>query len=45
MIGVYAIVHVPTGKAYIGSSLDIHKRFSTHKSMLKNNYQKRKLVP
>lgn len=38
MIGLYAITHIPSRKSYIGSSLDINKRFSTHRSMLKNNY-------
>lgn len=44
MIGVYAIVHLPTKKAYVGSSDNINKRFSTHKSMLKYNYHHSKYL-
>ena len=38
MIGLYTITHIPTRRAYVGSSVDICKRFVTHRSMLKNNY-------
>ncbi len=34
MIGLYAIVHAPTNRAYIGSSKDVQKRFYCHKSFL-----------
>jgi group I intron endonuclease len=44
MIGLYAIIHVPSKRAYVGSSMDINKRFSTHRSMLKNNYHHSKYL-
>ena len=44
MIGLYAIIHIPSKRAYIGSSIDINKRFSTHRSMLKNNYHHSKYL-
>lgn len=36
MIGLYAIVHVPTNKAYVGSSLNIKRRLKEHKTQLKH---------
>lgn len=35
MIGLYAIVHAPTNKAYVGSSKDIQKRLACHASFLR----------
>jgi group I intron endonuclease len=35
--GIYKITCLPTGKYYIGSSIDIHKRFISHKSNLRLN--------
>jgi len=36
MIGIYAIVHVPTNRAYVGSSKNVNKRFLCHASFLRN---------
>lgn len=33
--GVYTITHLPSGKRYIGSSLDVRQRLATHKWALK----------
>jgi Straboviridae intron-associated endonuclease 1 len=35
--GIYIILHIKTGKVYIGQSQDIHTRWLTHKSLLSNN--------
>jgi len=35
VIGVYAIVHAPTNKAYVGSSKNISKRLACHVSFLR----------
>jgi group I intron endonuclease len=35
--GIYQIVNTKNGKSYIGSSKNIKRRFSIHKSALKNN--------
>jgi group I intron endonuclease len=37
VIGLYAIVHIPTNKAYVGSSLNIKRRIKEHKTQLKYN--------
>ena len=37
-IGIYQIKNLLNGKVYIGQSVDIEKRWSTHKAELKNNY-------
>ena len=34
MIGLYAIIHVPSHKAYIGSSVDIKRRLKEHRTDL-----------
>lgn len=34
---VYALVHVPTGKVYVGSSGDVETRITTHISKLRNH--------
>jgi group I intron endonuclease len=36
MIGIYAITHRESGRVYIGSSVDIARRFSAHVSRLNN---------
>ena len=33
--GIYRIVHKPTGRAYIGASVDLEQRFSLHLSALR----------
>ena len=35
MIGLYAIVHVPTNKAYVGSSVNIKRRIKEHMTELR----------
>jgi group I intron endonuclease len=35
--GIYCIENVVSGKKYIGSSMNINKRFATHRSSLKHN--------
>lgn len=35
--GIYMILCIPTGKAYIGSSKNMYRRWSQHKNKLKNN--------
>ena len=37
-IGIYKIKNLLNDKVYIGQSVDIEKRWSTHKTELKNNY-------
>ena len=37
-IGIYKIQNLINDKVYIGQSVDIEKRWSTHKAELKNNY-------
>lgn len=37
MIGVYGIIHIPTRRAYVGSSVNIERRFREHKRALLNN--------
>ena len=37
MIGVYAIIHKPSNKFYVGSSVNIKNRIATHKRELKRN--------
>ena len=37
-IGIYKITNLLNNKVYIGQSVDIEKRWSTHKSELTNNY-------
>ena len=36
MIGIYKITNLVNGKAYIGQSVDIHKRFNAHRSVAFN---------
>lgn len=36
MIGVYGIRHVPSQRTYVGSSIDIFRRFKAHQSNLRN---------
>lgn len=36
-IGIYIIVNIINNKCYIGSSINLYNRFSTHKRLLKNN--------
>lgn len=36
MIGIYKITNLINGKAYIGQSVDIHKRFNAHRSVAFN---------
>jgi group I intron endonuclease len=38
--GVYRITNIVNGKSYIGSSVDVEKRFSEHKRTLKNGYHR-----
>jgi group I intron endonuclease len=35
MIGLYAIVHVPSNRAYVGSTNDFERRFKEHKTLLR----------
>jgi hypothetical protein len=35
--GVYAILHVPSGSAYIGSSVHVTNRYTWHRTMLRSN--------
>lgn len=35
--GIYCIEHITSGKKYIGSSMNISRRFTKHRSDLKNN--------
>lgn len=35
MNGLYEIVHQPTGRAYIGSSVDVARRLRAHRAMLR----------
>ena len=35
MIGVYAIVHIPTNRAYVGSSVNLTRRFKEHRTSLR----------
>ena len=37
MIGIYKITNIITEKVYIGSTLNINKRWNKHKSQLRNN--------
>ena len=37
-IGIYKIQNLVNGKIYIGQSVNIEKRWSTHRSALENNY-------
>lgn len=37
MIGLYAIVHVPTNRAYVGSSIDIKRRMKEHMTDLRKS--------
>ena len=37
-IGIYKIKNLINDKVYIGQSVDVEKRWSTHKAELKNNY-------
>jgi len=34
---IYKIANIVTGDFYIGSSVNINKRFNRHENMLKNN--------
>lgn len=36
MQGIYKIVHIPSGKYYIGSAININNRFARHKTDLRN---------
>lgn len=36
--GIYAIVHIESNRYYVGSAVDIYKRWSEHKSELLKNY-------
>jgi group I intron endonuclease len=38
MIGVYAIVHVPTNVGYVGSANDLRRRFKEHKTCLRGGH-------
>ena len=43
-MGIYAITHIESGKQYIGSSLNIERRFRQHRYDLKNKtHQNRKV--
>jgi group I intron endonuclease len=35
MIGLYAIVHQPTNRCYVGSANDVRRRFKEHRSLLR----------
>lgn len=35
MNGLYEIIHQPTGRAYIGSSVDVERRLKAHRAMLR----------
>ena len=37
MIGIYSITNIITGQRYIGQSINIHQRWTTHKRDLTNN--------
>lgn len=37
-VGIYKIQNMLNGKIYVGQSVDIEKRWSTHRAELKNNY-------
>jgi len=37
MTGIYRIVNIVTGKVYVGSAININKRWSIHKLRLKEN--------
>ena len=37
-VGIYRIVHVPSGRAYIGASTDLVKRLGRHKWEIRGNY-------
>lgn len=40
MVGIYKIINIKSGKIYIGSSIDIEKRFKRHKNdLLKNRHK------
>lgn len=43
-IGIYKLVFKDTDKVYIGQSLNIEKRFSTHRYCLSNNAHSKKLM-
>lgn len=38
MSGIYAILNLITGVYYIGSAIDLYKRWHMHKSSLNGNY-------
>lgn len=38
MIGIYKIINTKNNKIYVGSSVDIKKRWSTHRSKLRGSY-------
>lgn len=40
VIGVYGIVHSPSGRTYIGSSIDVINRYSFHKHALRHGIHK-----
>lgn len=42
--GIYTITNVVNGRVYVGSAIDINKRWSTHKSNLKNNKRNNKYL-
>jgi group I intron endonuclease len=33
--GIYQILHVPSGKLYLGSAADIHQRWRVHRGLLR----------
>lgn len=35
--GIYSIIHIPSGRTYIGSSRNVKRRISAHRNDLKNN--------
>lgn len=37
IIGIYAVLHVPTGSAYVGGSVNVLNRFTWHRVMLRTN--------
>lgn len=36
--GIYSITHIETGRAYVGSSIDLHKRWREHRWQLRRGF-------